>query len=454
MSQNTSLPTIAELQQSLHEGHTTSVELTQQALERIADDAGEGAVSFLSVYAEHALASAQASDTLRAAGLTRSSIEGIPVSIKDLFDYAGDATKGGSMLLENAPPAAQNALIVDRLIDKGAIIIGRTNMTEFAFSGLGVNPHYGTPRSPWHREEGRISGGSSSGAAVSVTDDMAVVAIGTDTGGSIRIPSAFCGLTGFKPTAKRIPDAGIMPLSHSLDSSGPLARSVECCAITDSILAGEPEPELEEIDPTLLRFILPTNYVLDGIDDEVKQSFENTINKLEQAGIQIIHQKIIEFDEIPQLFRLGGFVCAEAWFYHKESIDRHESLYDPRVASRIKRGASQSAADYIELQFARELWIDKIEQYYEHADAMIMPTTPIIAPTIEELQDEDTYFAKNGLILRNPTLFNFLDGCALSLPCHANGEAPVGLMLGAPSMHDHKLLNIGYTVEKILAQHK
>ncbi|WP_318655597.1 amidase [Oligella urethralis] len=442
--------TIRELQTELTAGKITSVELTKQALKRIADPNNQGGVSFLSVYEEQALAAAAASDKLRAAGFVRSSLEGIPVSIKDLFDYAGDVTKGGSILLNDAPKATEHSLIVKRLVEKGAVIIGRTNMTEFAFSGLGLNPHYGTPLTFWEREKKRIAGGSSSGAAASVVDAMCGVAIGTDTGGSIRIPAAFCGLTGFKPTAARIPSKGVMPLSHSLDSSGPIGHTVECCAITDSILAAEPEPTLQVLKSNQLRFILPKNYVFDGADNTVITTFNAAIERLRSAGVQIIEQEIEEFNEIPHIFRLGGFVCADAWYYHKGSIEQHEDSYDPRVASRIKRGQSQSAVDYIELQFQRQDWIRRVERYFDQADAFILPTTPIIPPTVDELVDDATYFEKNMLILRNPTLFNFLDGCALTLPCSEEGKAPVGLMLGAAKWHDRKLLNIGYSIETLL----
>lgn len=264
---STRFATIRELQLALDAGKTTAVELTEQALARIEDPKGQGATAFINVYKEQALASARASDILRQAGLARSALEGIPISIKDLFDYKGDVTRGASALLKDAPAATEHATLVQRLLEAGAIIIGRTNMTEFAFSGLGINPHYGTPKSPWNRDVGHIPGGSSSGAGVSVSDGMSVAAIGTDTGGSIRIPSAFCGITGFKPTAARIPSEGVMPLSHSLDSSGPLALSVECCALVDAVLSNEPEPTLETMDPSHIRLLMPTNYVLDNADE-------------------------------------------------------------------------------------------------------------------------------------------------------------------------------------------
>lgn len=443
--------TIIALQLALEQGKTTSVALTQAALDRIADPAGEGASSFVKVYKSQALAAAQASDTLRAAGLSRSPIDGLPISIKDLFDVRGDVTRAASVVLNDAPPATHNALLVQRLMDAGAVIIGRTNMTEFAFSGLGINPHYGTPRAPWDRETGRIPGGSSSGAGVSVADGMAVAAIGTDTGGSIRIPAAFCGITGFKPTATRIPSEGTLPLSPSLDSSGPLAQSVTCCAIIDAILCGEVYEAPHPLPLHLLRFAVPNSVVMDDADDIVRNTFLQTIALLEAQGATVQYIHLPEFEQLAYINRLGGFVCSEAWTFHKTRLTEHHDVYDPRVASRILRGKDMSAADYIELLETRAHWIANVEARLQPYDALLMPTAPIVPPAISQLQaSDDEYFSANGLILRNPTLINFLNGCALSLPCHQPGNAPVGLMLAAPAMHDHHLLQVGAAVESIL----
>ncbi|MDS1139373.1 amidase [Pusillimonas sp. SM2304] len=446
------LPTLLELQTALNNGETTSLELTQAALARIALPEGAGAHTFTAVYEKQALAAAQASDLLRSAGLARSPIDGLPISVKDLFDVAGDTTRAGSVVLKDAPAAQQNAVIVQRLIDAGAVIVGKTNMTEFAFSGLGLNPHYGTPSSPWDRATGRIPGGSSSGAGVSVADRMSVAAIGTDTGGSVRIPSAFCGLTGFKPTARRIPQTGALPLSFSLDSIGPLAATVACCATLDGILSGQASPA--PVPPLLkqLRFAVPASVVLDGADDHVRGVFEQTLATLQAQGAQVDVITLPEFEQLAAINRLGGFVCAEAWAWHKQLLEQHAGQYDPRVASRILRGKDMSAADYIELLETRPAWIASLQQRLRQYDALLMPTVPVVAPAIKTLQDsDDAYFAANGLILRNPTLINFFDGCALSLPCHPAGAAPVGLMVAGPAMHDQHILNAGAAIEAALA---
>lgn len=446
------LPTIEALAAELAAGRTTSVELTRAALARAEDPAGEGARVFTRLHAGRALAAAEASDLLRAAGIVRSPLDGLPLSVKDLFDIAGEPTTAGSVLLKNAPPAARNALVVDRLIAAGAVIVGRTNMTEFAYSGLGLNPHYGTPRNPWDRATGRIPGGSSSGAAVSVSDGMAVAAIGSDTGGSVRIPSALCGLTGFKPTARRVSMEGVLPLSTMLDSIGPLAASVRCCAIVDAVLAGEPVdlPAPAELADRV--FAIPTDVVLNDMDDTVAAAFDGAVARLEAAGVRVRRIALPEFAQLAQLHARGTLTAAEAWAWHRGYLETRAAEYDPRVGTRIAVGAKMSAADLLDLMAARRRWIAAVEARIAGFDALLMPTVPQVAPSIAALAaDDDTYFRANGLMLRNPAMINFLDGCALSLPCHAPGEAPVGLMLAAAGGRDRDILALGQAVEAALA---
>lgn len=446
-------PTINSLSADLFHGRTSSVELTDAALARAQDPAGEGPRAFTRLEAERARAAAKASDTLRAAGIVRSPLEGIPISIKDLFDVSGQTTTAGSFVLRDAAKAQRNAVVVDRLIAAGAVIVGRTNMTEFAFSGLGLNPHYGTPKNPWDREEGgRIPGGSSSGAAVSVADGMAVVGIGSDTGGSVRIPAALCGLTGFKPTQRRVPNEGVLPLSSSLDSVGPIAASVSCCVIADAILSGEPCPALEARALTGMRLLVPTTVALDHLDDTVANTFERACSQLAAAGALITRAALPEFGELAALQAKGSIVGAEAWAWHRSLLEAQQGSYDPRVATRIMNARHIGAADYIDLLAARKKWIESVEQRIAPYDALLMPTVPIVAPRIDALQKSDeAYFAANALMLRNPTFINFMDGCAISLPCHRQGEAPVGLMLAAAGGRDHELLAWALGVERMLA---
>ena len=444
------IPTLAELRTALNEGRATSLQLTDAALAHIVDPDGEGVRVYTKVYSAQARAAAQASDLLRGAGLARSPIDGLPISIKDLFDVAGDATLAGSVALQGAPAATENAVIVQRLLAAGAVIVGRTNMTEFAYSGLGLNPHYGTPRNPWDRATGRIPGGSSSGAAVSVTDQMAVAAIGTDTGGSVRIPAALCGLTGFKPTARRVPLTGALPLATRLDSIGPIAASVACCAQLDAILAGDDQPQPRPARLAGMRLAVPTNIVQGGMDSHVAASFQSALSRLSAAGALLEEIVVPEFDELASINATGGLSSAEAWTWHRALVERAGDRYDPRVLSRIRRGQTMTAADLLELLEARVRWIASLEQRIAGFDALLMPTVPVIAPTFAELAEDDAYYRTNALILRNPTFINFLDGCALSLPCQAPGTAPVGLMIAAAGGNDRKVLALGMAVEALL----
>lgn len=442
--------TLIDLRDALAGGRSSSVALTEAALARAQASDGEGARVFTRLHAEGALKAARASDALRQAGFVRSALEGLPISIKDLFDVAGDVTLAGSVALDDAPPARANAPVVERLIAAGAVIIGRTNMTEFAFSGLGLNPHYGAPLNPFDRAGKRIPGGSSSGAAVSVSDGMAAAAVGTDTGGSVRIPAALCGLTGFKPTARRVPRDGALPLSTSLDSIGPIARSVACCAMLDAILSGTGASLLGEANLAGLRLAVPRTVALDGMDATVAASFEAALATLSRAGAQISEIAVPEFAQLGGINAKGGLAAAEAWHWHRELIQRAGDRYDPRVRVRILRGREMSAADYIDVLTARAAWVEAVETRIAPFDALIMPTVPVIAPRIDELADDAAFGATNLLILRNPTFINFLDGCALSVPCHRSGEAPVGLMLAGAGGRDRAILSIGQAVEQAL----
>jgi aspartyl-tRNA(Asn)/glutamyl-tRNA(Gln) amidotransferase subunit A len=445
------MKTLTDLAGALANGTTTSRALTEEALARAEDKAGEGGRVFTRLYRERALAEADASDRLRKAGVVPSPLAGLPVSIKDLFDVAGETTLAGSVVRRGLPPAKADAAIVKRLRAAGAIIVGRTTMTEFAFSGLGLNPHYGTPRNPWDRKTGRIPGGSSSGAAVSVADGMAAAAIGTDTGGSVRIPSALCGLTGFKPTAKRVPTDGTFPLSFTLDSIGPLAPSVACCALLDAVMAGEAPTVPAALPLAGLRFGAPQRYVLDGIDATVAATFAAALSRLAKAGARIVDMPFAELDALPGINAKGGIVTAEAYAVHRKALAEGEARYDPRVGARIKRGAAQDAADYIDLLAARRDLIARAAAISAPFDALVLPTVPVVAPALAPLEADDDLYAKtNLLVLRNPTVGNFLDRCALSLPCHAPGEAPVGLMLMGEHGEDRRLLAVGLAVEAAL----
>jgi aspartyl-tRNA(Asn)/glutamyl-tRNA(Gln) amidotransferase subunit A len=443
-----SMLTINQYAAALREGRSSSVALTEAALGRIVAPAGEGARVFTRVYTESARAAARASDVLRAAGLSRSVIDGLPISIKDLFDVAGETTMAGSVARQGEPVATEHATAVKRLLAAGAIVIGRTNMTEFAYSGLGINPHYGTPLNAWDRGTGRIPGGSTSGGAVSVTDGMAVAGIGSDTGGSIRIPAGLCGLVGFKPTARRVPTTGALPLSANLDAIGPIAPTVACCAQLDAILSGEDYSPPAPAMLRGLRLAVPGTVVLDGMDAHVAASFQAALTRLSAAGAVVHEIPVPAFAALASINAKGGFTAAEAWAWHRDLIARAAGRYDPRVVSRILRGKDMSAADYLDVLYARTRWIAEVEASIAGYDALVMPTVPIVAPAVAELvSSDDAYFRANGLMLRNPTLINFLDGCALSVPCHDAGSAPVGLMVAGPALSDRRILSIGLAIE-------
>ena len=446
--------TIEEHVQALEAGTTTSREIVETSLARIADPAGEGKRAFIKVHAEQARAMADAMDTLRRAGRAPSRYAGIPISLKDLFDIAGEPTPAGSRALADAAPASAHAPVVRRMLAQGFIPLGRTNMTEFAFSGLGINPHYGTPLSPWDRAAGRIPGGSSAGAGVSVADGMAVVALGTDTGGSCRIPAAFCGVVGYKPTARRVPIGGVLPLSPSLDSIGPLAPSVACAATVDAILAGETPTSPAPFPLTGLRLALPQNFVLDGMDATVAATFEHALKALRSAGATIAEVRFPEFDEIPKANASGGFTASEAYAWHRQLLADKGDLYDPLIRKRIARGEHQSAADYVDLLAARRRIIAGFNARTAGYDALVLPTVPIVPPKISELAEEAEYNRLNLLILRNNAIGNFLDRCAISLPIHNPGGAPVGLMLMGETMGDPRLFAIATSVEAAVTGRK
>jgi aspartyl-tRNA(Asn)/glutamyl-tRNA(Gln) amidotransferase subunit A len=444
-------PTILQLAAELAAGRTTARKLTEEALSRIEDPKGEGKRAFIKVYRKQALAAAEASDSQRKAGLVPSPLAGIPVSIKNLCDVAGETTLSGSTALDDRPPAKEDAPVLARLRAAGAVIVGSTNMSEFAFSGIGANPHYGTPGNPADRK--RVPGGSSSGAAVSVGDRMAVAALGTDTGGSVRIPSAVCGLVGFKPTARRVPIDGVVPLSTSLDSIGPLANSVECCAIVDAVFSADRIVVPDAAPLAGLRFGTPRQYVLDDLDPLVAKAFERACKALAVKGVKIEHFDLPQLNEIASVNAKGGFAAAEAYAWHRELIARRGNQYDPMVAPRIRRGADMSAADYIDLLHARADLQKRVAAVTSNYDAVIMPTCAIPAPTIEEVATPETFTKKNLLLLRNTALGNFLDRCGITLPCHAAGELPTGFMLMGETMADKRLLGIARSVAPVVKPH-
>ncbi len=422
-------------------------ELNRRELVHASLDLAEASQAiFTTLYRDEALRAAAHADVLRMAGQPLPALAGLPVSIKDLFDIAGETTLAGSIVLRDHAPATADAPVVARLRAAGAAVIGKTNMTEFAFSGVGINPHYGTPANPL--DPTRIPGGSSSGAAVSVAAGICVAAIGSDTGGSIRIPAALCGLVGFKPTQRRVPTEGIVPLSPTLDTLGPIARSVGDCLLVDRLIADEPLA-LTPVQASGLRFAVPEDFVFDDIDDAVAHAFTVALSKLSAAGASIVEVPMAMLAEVPQI---NLFSPIEAYAWHRDLLANAEHRYDHRVVQRILVGKGRTADELAALHAARQAWIKRVESALAGFDAMLMPTVPIVAPRTEALlASDDAFYAANRLILRNSSLINLLDGCALSLPCHRAGELPVGLTVAAPAMSDARVAAIGLAIERLIA---
>jgi aspartyl-tRNA(Asn)/glutamyl-tRNA(Gln) amidotransferase subunit A len=421
------------------------------ALARIADPNGEGARACLTVYADAARAAADAADVRAAGGATLGSLDGAIVSIKDLFDVSGEATRAGSKILaEEAAPAAADAAVVRRLRGAGAVIVAKTNMSEFAFSGIGANPHFGTPRNP--RDRARVPGGSSAGAPVAVADGMCDIAIGTDTGGSVRIPAALCGLVGFKPSRQRIPTDGAFPLSKTLDSVGPIGSSVADCAKADAIMAGETFTPFEPAALAGLRFGVAEGVPLDRLDDTVAAAFAAMIARLDDAGMQISRETLSPlFDDMNAVNAKGGISPPEACAVHRDRIARRAADIDPNVRARIERGCAVTKADYADMLQERARLVRAMDGRLAALDALVMPTTSIVAPTIAEVADPKVFATRNAAVLRNTAIVNFFDLCAISLPLPAAqaGALPVGLMLIARNGQDYRLLRVASAVMQL-----
>ena len=420
------------------------------------DAAGSAACTraFLANRFDAARLAAQATDRAVAEGRDPGPLAGLAVSIKDLFDVAGEPTRAGSTVLADAPPAPRDAPAVARLRRAGAAFVGRTNMSEFAFSGVGINPHFGTPVNAAiaaFDPTPRIPGGSTSGGATSVAAGAAWVALGSDTGGSIRIPAALQGLVGFKSTARLVPTDAAIPLSTTLDTVSAMTRSVRDAIIVHEILA-ERRVALTGKALAVFKLAVPRTLMLDGLDATVARAFERALATLAAAGARVETIDLPLLDELAAINASGGFAAAESWAWHHRLLAERGADYDPRVALRIRRGEAMSAADYIELIAARRAWMARMEAALAPYDALLSPTVPIVAPALAPLvADDAAFFATNGQLLRNPAVVNFLDGCAISLPCHAEDELPVGLMLWAGSMRDDALLDAALAVESALA---
>jgi len=427
----------------------SSRDRVEQALANIANPQGEGSRACLTVYAENARAAADASDTRAKAGQPLGPLDGVVVSIKDLYDVKGEVTRAGSRVLAEEGLVAKNdAPVVARLRAAGAAIVAKTNMSEFAFSGVGANPHFGTPGNPFDRS--RVPGGSTSGGAVAVADGMCEIAIGTDTGGSTRIPAALCGLVGWKPSQQRVPTDGAFPLSFTLDSIGPMAKSVAECALADAVMAGEAPEPLKPVSLTELRFGIWRGMPFEGVDATVGAAWDAAVARLGKAGVRFSDETVGLIDDMIAVNAKGGFAPTEAFAIHRERLKRDGAGFDPFIRVRIERGGTVPAYDYIGMAQTRRRLVQAMDARMAPLDALILPTTPIVAPKLAELAASDEFGRKNALLLRNTNPVNFFDLCAISLPLPTQGGLSTGLMLVGRNGTDRRLFNIAAAVENAL----
>ncbi len=442
--------TIDQLNARLARRETTREALVAKALE---DASGKAATSvFTKLYPEAALAAARSADAAQAAGVALPALAGLPVTIKDLYGVAGETTMSGSIVCQGEPVQPVDSVAVARLRAAGSAIIGKTNMTEFAFSGVGINPHYGTPVNPTDPKVARIPGGSSSGAGVSVALGLAVAGLGSDTGGSIRIPAAVHGLVGFKSTQSRVPLTGALELSRSLDTVCAMTRSVQDCLTVDAVLSGAMLP-VRRRPLAGMRFAVPQTVLLDGLEPAVAKAFARTLATLSAAGAQIVDITLAELAEIPKINAPGGLSPIEAYAEHHARLAKAPEQFDHRVAQRMMLGSTVTAQQYIALQDARREWIGRVEKALEGFDAVLCPTIPIVAPEIAALlASDDAFFKANGLLLRNTFAFNFLDGCSFSVPCHQGDELPMGLMISSVNGDDARLATAALAIEATLSR--
>ena len=428
---------------------TSARERLAAALARIDDSAGEGARACLTVYRAQAQAEAEAADARARHGISLGPLDGAIVSLKDLFDVAGEVTRAGSKVLaEEGKRASADAPVVQRLRAAGAVIVAKTNMSEFAFTGIGINPHYGTPGNPADRA--RVPGGSSSGAAVAAADGMCEIAIGSDTGGSCRIPAAICGVVGYKPSRQRIPTTGVFPLSPSLDSIGSLAKTVAGCAMADAVMAGDVPFALEPASLSGLRVGVVQGMPLENLEDTVGKRFPEGLDRLEKAGARLSNETLPLIDDMVRALSRSSLLVAEVYAIHRERLVRRGADIDPIVRARVEKGRDIPAADYIELVQTRAWLIRAMDARLAELDVLVMPTTATVAPCVDEVADPKSFMARNAMLLRNPTIANFFDLCAISLPLPRAGGLPTGLMLIARNGHDRRLFQIAAAAERVL----
>jgi aspartyl-tRNA(Asn)/glutamyl-tRNA(Gln) amidotransferase subunit A len=444
--------TASSMAEGLAAGKHDPVDLAQDVFDRL-EVHGDDYI-YIETLHDRAIAEAQASRIRQRAGLRASPLDGVPIAWKDLFDIAGRVTTAGSTILKSNAPASTDAQVVSTAARAGMITTGLVNMTEMAYSGIGLNPHYGTPRNV-HAPSGqrRSPGGSSSGSGVVVSAGIVPISMGSDTGGSIRIPASFNGVVGYKPSASRYPMEGVFPLSPSLDTIGPLAHSVEDCALFDAVLRGQSTSASRPANVNMLDFIIPETVLLDGLSSAVAANFDATIKRLEAAGARTRQIALPHLQEILDLMTHHGFLAgAEALTIHHSRVHSDAAaMMDARVVRRLLQASTMSAVDLVILQNARTRLMAQTAEIIGNA-IILCPTTATTAMEIGPLEDDqEIFFQHNGLTLRNTSLGNFLDWCGVSIPNGADHDGmPTGVLLSACSGNDTTLLSAALGTEDII----
>lgn len=449
------LTSLRALSQALENTELSAADLAQQTIDR----AKQSDSVFIAL--NDALASqANTIDEARKRGDSVPPLAGIPISTKDLFNLKGEKTLAGSIVRQALCDAEdEDAEVIKPLREAGLLFAGRTNMSEFAFSGMGKNPHYGTPLSIWDRNTGRLPGGSSSGSAVSVAEGIVVATLGSDTAGSCRIPAAFNGIVGVKPSYGRLSLTGIYPLSPTSDAPGPLANDVDSCYLLDQLMSGQSSPS--DSLPTLkihpvesLKMVVPQSRVLDELDEEVQTAFAQSLDALRESGVSIVEADMSSIDDCIDMFAQRAIVIHEAYHHHRQMLEQYGDQYDPFVRQRMLSGAAISDQEQITRYQEKARIIEHFNQQFRTTggDALLYPTVPCIPPAIATTEDFDDARAVNLRCLRNTATANYFDGCSISLPCHKSGTAPVGLMLSAMNGDDELLYQISAAVERVIKE--
>ncbi|MDE0714262.1 MAG: amidase family protein, partial [Gammaproteobacteria bacterium] len=439
---NTQNPGIRILVDALSTGELTATALVGDRYNRAQDI--EGVFVMLD---DGAPEQAREVDRRRAAGQA-GPLEGIPVTLKDLFNVRGQRTLAGSRVLrDSAPVESEDAAVVSHLRAAGMLFLGRANMSEFAFSGMGLNPHHPPHYSVWDRETGRLPGGSSSGSAVSVALGIVPGTLGSDTAGSCRIPAAFNGIVGVKPSFGRLSLEGVYPLSPTSDAPGPLGVDVDTCFILDHLMSGAFDgslPTLLPLEPEPTTLTVPGGAALAGLDPEVEQAFSIAVSRLAAGGITVERQPTPVIDDSIRMFLERPVVLYEVWRDHAARLESRGDEYDPYVRKRMGGGRNVSREDQENRYREKESLVSRLNSEFKEKSmtALVYPTAVCIPPAVSETGDPDRIGDVNMRCLRNAASVNYFDGCAISLPCHRDGEAPVGLMLAIPRGHDPALFRL------------